>query len=99
LHGEASVGQEEAPRRSKLQVSPLTTRSLDRTCPSLAWGSLSRSTPISAALDPGDVEVEAFTQGHGGVEEAQAGRGGVEVELVPRRAAAEALVDVAFEVR
>ena len=43
--------------------------------------------------------MEALAQGHGGVEEAQARRGGVEVELVTLGAAAEALVDMAFQVR
>jgi hypothetical protein len=43
--------------------------------------------------------MEPFAEGHGGVEEAQSCDGRVEVELVPRRATAEAPVHVAFQVR
>jgi hypothetical protein len=49
--------------------------------------------------DPGDFAVEPFAESHGRVEQAQARHGGVEVELVPRRTATEALVYVALDVR
>jgi hypothetical protein len=43
--------------------------------------------------------MEPLAESHGGVEETQSCHGRVEIELVPRRATAEALVKVAFQVR
>ena len=55
-------------------------------------------THASPAPDPGDFAVEAFAQGHGRIEEAQPRHGGVQVQLIARGAAREALVHVALQV-